>query len=123
MPLVFSLLFWAVPILRSGSVARQNERIKRENLRRVVYASAVERPSSARTPEPESLPAVARPSGRDEPRKALEDLAAYEGGEPIEGGAWRLAELERKLADAEGVRRAVRPEDYDLGGVAFDSGS
>lgn len=122
-PLVFSLLFWAVPILRSGSVARQNERIRRENLRRVVYASAVERPSSARPPEPESLPAVARPSGRDEPRKALEALAAYEGGEPIEGGAWRLAELERKLADAEGVRRAVRPEDYDLGGVAFDSGS
>ncbi|HPM72809.1 MAG TPA: hypothetical protein PLE25_07545 [Spirochaetales bacterium] len=122
-PLVFSVLFWAIPALRSGSVARQNERIRRENLRRVVYAKAVERPSATQAPEPESLPAVARPSGPDEPRKALEALAAYEGGEPIEGGAWRLAELERKLADAEAVRRAVRPEDYELGGVAFDSGS
>lgn len=122
-PLVFSLLFWAIPALRSGSLARQNERIKRENLRRVVYSAAVESPASARAPTPESLPEVARPSRPDEPRKALETLAAYEGGEPIEGGAWRLPELERKLADAERVRRAVRPEDYELGGVAFDSGS
>jgi len=122
-PLAFSALFWLVPALRAGSLARQNERIKVRNLRRALYAGAVASPSAVREPTSDALPVSARPRDSAAPRKVLEQLAAYESAEAIAGGAWRLAELERKNADAERVRAAVRPEDYRLGDVAFDSGA
>ncbi|PKL23601.1 MAG: hypothetical protein CVV47_13920 [Spirochaetae bacterium HGW-Spirochaetae-3] len=122
-PIVFSILFWAVPALRAGSVARENERIKRQNMSRTLYSAALSSPSAVRVPAVEALPAVARPSDASVPRRVLEGLAAYEGAEPIDGDAWRMVELERKVSDVERVRASVRPEDYRLGGVAFDSGS
>lgn len=122
-PLVFSALFWLIPALRAGAVARENERIKRQNLNRTLYAAAIASPSVVRVPDAASLPAVARPSDASAPRKALESLAAYERAEPLDGGAWRMVDLERKVADAERVRQDVRSEDYRLGGIAFDSGS
>ena len=51
-------------------------------------------------------------------------MAAYEGGEPLSGGeAWRLPELERKLADAARIRGSVNLDDYSLGGTVFDTES
>ena len=122
-PLAFSALFWLIPALRAGSLARQNERVKERNMRRALYAGAVSSPSAVRAPDPAALPESARPKNAEAPRKAVEELAAWERGEPAEGGAWRLAELERKTADAERIRASVRPDDYRLGGVAFDSGA
>ncbi|MBU0927921.1 MAG: hypothetical protein KKA67_09240 [Spirochaetes bacterium] len=122
-PLAFSALFWLVPALRSGRVAAENERIREGNMRRALYAEAVASPASVGAVDVASLPAAARPKNSAAGRRALEELAAYEGGDPAEGGAWRLPELERKVADAERVRASVRSEDYRLGGVAFDSGS
>jgi hypothetical protein len=121
-PLAFSALFWLVPFIRSLRLKAENERIKEGNLRRVLYAQAVASPSLVRVPELSSLPEPARPSSLTLPERALEELAAYEGGDPVaDGKAWRLAELERKARDAESLRAAVRPDDYRLGGVAFDS--
>lgn len=122
-PLAFSALFWLIPALRAGSVSKQNERIKQGNLRRALYASAIAAPSAVREPVLESLPASARPKDAATPRKVLEELAAFEGAEPVASGAWRLVELERKTADAERIRATVRPEDSRLGGIAFDSGA
>ncbi len=122
-PLAFSALFWLIPALRGGSVKKQNERIRAENMRRAVYAAALASPSAVRPPEPASLPATARPAKANAPVKVIEELAAYESGESLGSGAWRLAELERKTADVERVRASVKPGDYSLGGVAFDTGS
>jgi len=122
-PIVFSFLFWLVPALRAASLARGNEAVKRGNMRRSLYASALAAPAAFKAPDPASLPAVARP---DDPKAlvaAVEELAAYEGGDPLGNGAWRLSELERKTADAERVRGQLRLDDQGLGGVAFDSGS
>ena len=122
-PLTFSLLFWLVPAVRKGRLSRENERIKEGNLRRALYASAVSSPSAVRAPESASLPASARPANAAAPKKVLEELAAFDGGEPLDAGVWRLVELERKVADIERVRAAIKPDDYRLGGIAFDSGS
>jgi hypothetical protein len=122
-PLAFSALFWLVPALRAGSVARENERIRKENLKRLVYANAVASPAAVRVPSASELPAVAKPRDQAAARKVVEELAAYESGDPAEGGAWRLPELERKVADVQTVRTRVKPADYSLGDVAFDSGS
>ena len=122
-PLAFSALFWLVPALRSGAVARENERIRTGNLKRLVYANAVASPAAVQVPALAELPEAAKPKDKAAARKAVEELAAYESGDPIEGGAWRLSELERKIIDAQGVRARVKPGDYSLGDVAFDSGS
>lgn len=122
-PLVFSLLFWLVPALRAGSVQRQNERIRERNMLRILYSGALSSPALVSAPEPAALPDSARPKNTALSRKALDELAAFEHAEPAAGGAYRLTELERKAADAERVRAALRPEDYRLGGVAFDSGA
>ncbi len=122
-PLAFSVLFWLVPALRSAALAGQNERIRRGNMRRSLYAAALSSPSSFRAPDQAALPAAARPNDPGAVRAAVEELASYEGGDPLEGGAWRLAELERKVADAERERARLALEDRGLGGVAFDSGS
>jgi hypothetical protein len=121
--LAFSALFWLVPALRSGAVARENERIRTGNLQRLVYANAVASPDAVRVPAIAELPEAARPRDKAAARKVVEELAAYESGDPVEGGAWRLPELERKVADVQGVRGRVKPGDYSLGDVAFDSGS
>lgn len=120
-PLAFSALFWLIPALRAGSVRKRNERVKAENLRRVVYSGALARPLHVIPPDPASLPVMARPSDSSEAGKAVEELAAYEGGEPQADGSWKLVELERKLADARAARADVRPDAADLGGVVFDS--
>lgn len=123
-PIVFSFLFWLVPAVRAGRLKAENEGIKTKNLRRVLYAQAATNPSALRTPDPSALPESARPANTQAGTKVLEELAAYEGGEPLAGGgSWRLPELERKLADAQSVRDRVNLEDYRLGGTVFDTES
>ncbi|TFG80427.1 MAG: hypothetical protein E4H20_11065, partial [Spirochaetales bacterium] len=117
-PLAFSILFWLVPALRYGRLGRENERIKEENLRRVLYAQAVRSPSLVRAPDPVSLPEAAKVKNPKAPIRVLEELAAYERGDPTtDGRAWRLTELERKTADAEVLRSSIKQEDYRLGDV------
>ncbi len=123
-PAAFSVLFWLVPALRAARLKRENERIKEANQRRLAYARALASPSSVAPLSAGDLPAVARASDPTLPAKLVEELAAYEEGEPgPDGRTWRLKELERKLADVEGLRRSVDMERYRLGGVAFDSDS
>ncbi len=121
-PIAFSALFWLIPLVRSARLASENARIKAENLRRVLYSQALASPSAVRAPEPASLPEMARPENAAQAERALEELAAYEGGEPVAGSsAWALKELARKARDIDSVRAALRPDSYGLGGVAFDS--
>ena len=123
-PIVFSFLFWLVPGIRAGRLKVENERIKTENLRRILYAQAAVNPAVLRAPDPSALPESARPAKAKAGVKVLEELAAYEGGEPLPGGeAWRMTELERKLADAAKLRDRVNLDDYRLGGTVFDTGS
>jgi hypothetical protein len=123
-PIVFSILFWLVPAIRAGQLKAENEGIKTTNLRRVLYAQAVSNPAALRAPDLSALPEPARPSNAKAGVKVLEELAAFEGGEPLPGGAaWRLTELERKLADATTMRDKVNLDDYRLGGTVFDTES
>lgn len=121
-PLAFSALFWLVPLVRAARLAKENEAIKAGNLRRVAYAQALAKPANVAAPDPAALPEAARPaSGKRAAEKAIEELAAYEGGDPTPSGAWAMPALERKLKDLDGLRAKVRPEDYTLGSVAFDT--
>jgi len=121
-PVAFSALFWLVPALRSLRLKRENERIKEANLRRVIAAKAMARPGAVVAPDPSGLPEAARPADRKAADRIVNELAAYEDGEPgPDGRTWRLKELERKLADIERLRAGARPG--ELGGTVFDTES
>jgi hypothetical protein len=120
-PLAFSLLFYAIPAIRSRRLAARNERAKAENLRRITYRAVMESPASVR---PESVIAydeAARPKDGRAAERALTELAAWSGADPGADGSFHFAEIERGKAEAAKVRAAVDLSKYELGGVAFDS--
>ncbi len=122
-PAAFAVLFYLVPFLRSLRLARANEEIKRQNLRKLVYARVWDDPGRV---DPEAFPApdeAARPADGSAARKAVEELAAWAEGDPGAGGTWSFPELVRRKADVEAARRAVESEDFALGGAVFDSES
>ncbi len=121
-PIVFSILFWLIPAIRSGKLKRENEKIKTENMQRILYASALAKPEAFGAPDEKLLPTAARPGNAKLVSKAVEELAAYEGAEAMGGNSWQLKELARKMDDLEKLRASVKPGDYELGAIAFDSG-
>jgi hypothetical protein len=120
-PLAFSLLFYAIPAIRSRRLARRNERARVENLRRIAYRAVLDAPSGLR---PESIPVAedaARPRDAKAAAKALDELAAWTGADPAADGSYRFEEIERSKAEAAKVRAAIDLSKFDLGGVSFDS--
>jgi hypothetical protein len=120
-PLAFSLFFYAIPALRSRRLAARNERARVENLRRVAYRTVLDSPIPVRS---EAIPVyndAARPKDGRAAEKALRELAAWSGAEPLADGSYSFAEIERGKAEAAKARAAVNASAYELGGVAFDS--
>jgi len=122
-PAAFAVLFYLVPFLRSLRLARANEEIKRQNLRKLVYARAWDDPERVDPAAVQGPDEASRPADGAAARKAVEELAAWAGGDPGTGGTWTFPELSRRKADIEAARGAVKPEDYALGGAVFDSES
>ena len=120
-PLAFSLFFFVIPAIRSRRLAARNERARAENLRRVAYRSVLDSPIPVR---PEAISVdndAARPKDRRAAAKAVNELAAWSGAEPLADGSFDFAEIGRGKAEAAKARAAVDVKAYELGGVAFDS--
>jgi hypothetical protein len=121
-PLAFSILFYAVPAIRSRSLAARNERARVENLRRIAYRAVLDSSGSLR---PESVIAyddAARPRDGRAAERVLTELAAWSGADPGTDGSFHFAEIQRGKEEAAKVRASVDLSKYELGGVAFDSG-
>lgn len=131
-PVVFSLLFFAVPGLRMLSVVRENRRRRRRNIRKVVlglvYRRALE--GASVTVEEAREHAAARLEDQAVPRGAVEsvlhDLAAEFDAEvsPDEDGALRYSfpAVHQAFAAAEEVRRQLSLEGRTPGEIVFHTG-
>jgi len=120
-PLAFSAFFYAIPALRSRRLARENEALRVDNLRKIAYRAVLDAPEALR---PEAIPATldeAKPRDAKAAEKILVTLAAHSGGVPTEGGAYSYPEIARTQAEAAKARAAVRESDYELGASVFDS--
>jgi len=128
-PVAFSIVFFIVPLLRRIRLARHNESLRDEALRRRIMAHVLQSPSRVD-------PGDIRPTGssldpRDLParsRRILDRIAAALKAEPIplekEGRfAYRFAEIEREMADLESFRRGIDLRRFEVGKTVFDSGS
>ena len=121
-PILFSGLFFAIPVIRLLREKLGNEKVKFENLRRIVYRNIlgtrdVFRPESLASPIEE-----ARPSDASATEKIAKRLAAWAGAEPTSGG-YDYREIRRLQEDAEKIRSAVNPDSFSPGRTIFDTES
>jgi hypothetical protein len=123
-PLAFSLLFYAIPAIRSRRLAASNEAARLDNMRRIAYRVAVEKPEALK---PEAIESLASASDATKPKaegaagKLLVELAAASEGEPAADGSYSFPAIKRTEAAAAKERLAVKDSDFDLGATVFDS--
>ena len=123
-PLVFSVLFYAIPAIRSQRLAAGNEAARLDNMRRVAYRVAVEKPEGLK---PEAVDSLASASDATKPKaegaagKILVELAAASEGEPAADGSYSFPAIKRTEAAAAKERLAVKDSDFDIGATVFDS--
>lgn len=134
-PVVYSLLFFAVPGLRMLGVKRENRARARRNVRRVVLGLVYER--SLRSEPLAVTQADALEHARDrlsrhqpvsavDVKKALQSLATDFDAD-VEPGAdgtlrYTFPEIRRQVAAAEAARRRLRLEERSVGTIVFDTG-
>jgi hypothetical protein len=128
-PVLFSIVFFLVPLLRRMRLSRQNEAIRKQALRKEILGLVLSSPARVDVRN-------VRPLGSDlDPRnfagvsrRILERIAAQLKAEPVvqEGTnsfAYTFSELERELADLRAYRKNVDVSRYDVGKTVFDSGT
>ncbi|GHV76580.1 hypothetical protein AGMMS49942_14010 [Spirochaetia bacterium] len=125
-PLVFSALFWLIPALRYFGVKRDNETIKRENLRKSGYGHIWDKPLAVKPTDIDPKAAECRPKNmalaRDQIIKeigayAMPDVAIGPAGETV----YAFTELEREREALEKYRAGIRDDASALGKTVFDS--
>jgi hypothetical protein len=130
-PVIFSLLFFAVPGLRMLGVARDNRLGRRRNMRRVlvglVYRDALKRGRGVT--EDEALSHVRQHlagASREIVVSELHRLAAEldadvvvgPNGEPV----FRFPKLKDRMSEGQAVRRSLRLDERDVGDIVYSTG-
>jgi hypothetical protein len=124
-PLIFSVLFWLIPALRCTVEKRENEQIKRGNLRRLGFSRIWSKPALSEneidSPVPECRPKNMA-AARD---RVIKDMGAYSvpDVEIADDGSTRyhFSGLEREKEALEKYRAGIDPGAFAPGGVVFDS--
>ena len=125
-PLVFSVFFWLIPLIRSGLVKRDNERIKMENLRKLGYSRIwgfprnVKRTDIGATVEldvsrPKNLGAAQERVIKELGSYAVPEVSIADDGSTV----YNFTELEREKAALEKYRDSIQAT--DIGATIFDS--
>lgn len=126
-PLVFSFFFYFVPFMRNIRRKKQNEEIKKENLRKKIYAYMHSNPMSVN-------PGAIQPSGVNEtPKKSgkfkekvIKQFVGEKYGDvetTSSGGyIYVLKEYQRQIEDVNNYRNNVDLSKYAVGETVFDSG-
>lgn len=122
-PLAFSLLFYAIPAIRSARLEARNERARLENLRRVAYRMVVDGPSAVQGRQIAPAEGAATPKESGAAERVVAELAAWSGAEPRADGSYDFAEIARTQKEAAAVRASIDPASFEIGGAVFDSHS
>jgi hypothetical protein len=125
-PLLFSFFFWLIPALRLAGLGRENQGIKKLNLRKVGFRKIWDKIRGITlvdigNPAAECLPKDL-PGEQD---RIIKEMGSYSMPE-VEVDAenrtiYNFNALEREKAALAASRAAVKPEDFDIGKVVFDS--
>lgn len=134
-PVAFSTLFFAIPVLRSFALARENRERRRRNVRRLLLGLVCRRSigtvrwlsvDEAVRHVARGLGEQGRPAGGTAPlaKKELEALAA-EFDADVEahddGFRYRFPKIRRTFVEAELMRRRLRLQDRKLGAIVYST--
>ncbi len=114
-PLIFSMLFFLIPILRRIQEGGTNKKIRERNFRRELAKRVLSSPASIIVPEKTQF----------QPEKILMDLAEsrkLEVDAQGSGYVFSLPDLVREKADLTELRNKIKISDYTMGKTVFDSG-
>jgi hypothetical protein len=131
-PLVFSVLFFAGPLVRMVGVTMENRRRSRRNVRRVLLGLVYERSLEDGRPiavDEAHRFVTSRLKEQDVQRSAVEsvlrelatELNADVEAHEEEGLRFAFPAIRRQYAAAESVRRRLRLEERDIGDVVFST--
>jgi hypothetical protein len=125
-PLVFSALFWLIPILRQGAVKKNNDGIKLQNFRKLGYGRIWNGPQSVKPAELDTTVPECRPRNIDAARdRVIKEMGSYSVPEVTmeeAGEAYSFPELVREKEALAAYRDGINPDASDLGKTVFDSG-
>jgi len=125
-PMAFAAVFYLVPLLRYRVLRRRNEKVKKENARRIVYGQAWASPENV-LPDSATIPSKAFSSDAKTQAKLLDELAAYSEAniEAAPGGAYRYSfpELSRIKRSMAAIRLAADKDGFSVGKAIFDTES
>lgn len=119
-PLAFSAFFFGIPILRSLKLKLDNEKVKFENLRRVVYRSALTNPLPFRPGTVIAPVEEAKPADPEAPQKIASRFAAWARAEPVADG-YEFTSLKKENDDIAALRNSIDTQAYSPGKTIFDS--
>ncbi|MEN6399336.1 MAG: hypothetical protein ABFC74_03000 [Rectinema sp.] len=119
-PLVFSVLFWIIPAVRSGRLKAQNETIKFENLRRIVARKVASAKTWFKPKEVQVSIEEAKPADPNAVDKIAEELAAWSNAEVSEDG-YLFKEIILTQDEAEKLRAKTDLEKFAPGKTVFDT--
>ncbi|MDR2184412.1 MAG: hypothetical protein LBO80_01905 [Treponema sp.] len=127
-PLVFSIFFWLIPVLRRGIMGRNNEKIKLENFRKITYSRIWDKPLDVK--EGDLDPAVEKcrpgnlPAAKD---RIIKEIGAYAVPDvSIDGRGdtvYAFTGLKREKEALDSYRSSLDSASSNLGKTVFDSGS
>ena len=120
-PLAFSALFFGIPVLRSLRLSRENEVLKRENMRKALYSAVISNPNGFDHRMVSLASEDLRPADTQAIQQELQHLAAWSEGEIAADGTWTFKDVEFTEREAERIRAGVRESDYAPTSTIFDS--
>ncbi|MDR1410971.1 MAG: hypothetical protein LBI91_02055 [Spirochaetaceae bacterium] len=125
-PIIFSLIFWAIPALRFFGVKKENERIKLENFRKEGYGRIWRDPFKVNPGDMEPKAAECRPSDLEAARdQVIKEFGAYSipdaALDAAGGTVYSFADLDREKRALARYRGGIDAGASELGKTVFDS--
>lgn len=120
-PLAFSVLFFGIPLVRSLRLKRENEALKRENMRKLLYSAVIANPENFDQKVLNLSSEEVRPSKKEAVQEEIQHLAAWDSAEINAEGIWSFKDVEFIQKEADRIRAGVREADYAPQKTVFDT--
>ncbi len=122
-PLIFSVLLFAIPLVRAAWRPLEARRISRENGRRAVLREVLAKPTGVQ--EESLVSAYRQAAGRDvDPKELTREVVALGGDVDIEaegGIRYRFPELETESRALQAERESAAEEEARVGKIVYSS--